>query len=87
MGKKNNESGDGMNCNQWECVNRIDGHNCAVLSMDTYANMLVSTGAKTVKIWDIETNKMVSNLSGIYLNGNVRCVLVQPSKNIMFTAC
>jgi hypothetical protein len=30
---------------------------------------------------------MVSNLSGIYLNGNVKYVLVQPSKNIMFTAC
>jgi WD40 repeat protein len=49
--------------------------------------MLISTSTKSLKIWDLETSKIISDLSGNYLTGLVKYVLVEPERNIMLTAC
>ena len=73
--------------NKWECTGKIDAHNSAVLSIATHANMLISTSTKSLKIWDLETSKIISDLSGAHLTGLVKYVLVEPERNIMLTAC
>jgi hypothetical protein len=40
--------------------------------------MLISTSIKSLKLWDLETNKVISDLSGIHLNGFVKHVVVEP---------
>lgn len=39
--------------NRWECLGKIDAHNSAILSMTAHANILISTGTKSLKIWDL----------------------------------
>lgn len=68
-------------------MGKIDAHNSAVLSIATHANMLISTSTKSLKIWDLETSKIISDLSGAHLTGLVKYVLVEPERNIMLTAC
>jgi hypothetical protein len=57
-------------------LGKIDAHNSAVLSIATHANMLISTSTKSLKIWDLETSKIISDLSGAHLTGLVKYVLV-----------
>jgi hypothetical protein len=64
--------------NRWECLGKIDAHNSAILSMAAHANILISTGTKSLKIWDLETSKIISDLSGPYLAGFVKYVMVDP---------
>jgi WD40 repeat protein len=64
--------------NKWECLGKLDAHNSSVLSIATHANMLISTSTKSLKIWDLETSKIISDLSGSYLSGLVKYVLVHP---------
>ena len=49
--------------------------------------MLISTSTKSLKIWDLETSKIISDLSGSHLTGLVKYVMVDPERNIMLTAC
>lgn len=46
--------------------------------MATHANILISTGTKSLKIWDLETSKIISDLSGPHLAGFVKYVMVDP---------
>lgn len=46
--------------------------------MAAHANILISTGTKSLKIWDLETSKIISDLSGPYLAGFVKYVMVDP---------
>lgn len=55
--------------------------------MTAHANILISTGTKSLKIWDLETSKIISDLSGTHLPGFVKYVMVDPLRNLMFTAC
>ena len=64
--------------NQWECLGKIDAHSSSVLSIATHANMLISTSTKSLKIWDLETSKIISDLSGAHLTGLVKYVMVDP---------
>lgn len=64
--------------NEWECQGKIDAHNSSVLSIATHANMLISTSTKSLKIWDLETSKIISDLSGAHLTGLVKYVMVDP---------
>ena len=34
-------------------MGKIDAHNSSILSMAAHANILVSTGTKSLKIWDL----------------------------------
>lgn len=40
--------------------------------------MLISTSTKSLKIWDLETSKIISDLSGAHLTGLVKYVMVDP---------
>lgn len=73
--------------NKWECIGKIEAHNSAILSMAAHANILISTGTKSLKIWDLETSKIISDLSGPHLSGFVKFVMVDPERRLMFTAC
>ncbi len=73
--------------NKWECLGKIDAHNSAILSMTAHANILISTGTKSLKIWDLETSKIISDLSGPHLSSFVKYVMVDPERRLMFTAC
>ena len=73
--------------NKWECLGTIEAHNGPVISTAAHANMLISSSLKNVKIWDLETFKTISDLSGMYLGGLVKHVIVDRERNIMLTAC
>lgn len=49
--------------------------------------MLISSGTKSLKIWDLEETKIIADLSGPHLPGLVKYVLVDPERNVMLTAC
>ena len=85
--EKQEEDGFQYSVNQWECLGKIDAHSSSVLSIATHANMLISTSTKSLKIWDLETSKIISDLSGAHLTGLVKYVMVDPERNIMLTAC
>lgn len=64
----------------WESMATFEGHVNPVLSLTCHSNMLISTSMKSLKLWDLETNKIISDLTGNYLNGFVKCVVVEPEK-------
>lgn len=64
----------------WECMASFESHTNPVLSLTCHSNMLISTSMKSLKLWDLETNKIISDLTGNYLNGYVKCVVVEPEK-------
>mgnify|MGYP000872195221 CR=1 FL=1 len=51
------------------------------------SNCLISTAARNVKMWDLETGKIISDLGGQPLAGYVRSVLVDAERRLMVTAC
>ena len=73
--------------NRWDCLGKIETNSGPVLSLATHANMLISTGTKSLKIWDLETSKVISDLSGPHLSGFVKFVAVNPEMRVMVTAC
>lgn len=38
--------------------------------------MLISTSNKSLKLWDLESNKIISDLTGAHLNGFIKSVVV-----------
>lgn len=42
---------------------------------------------KNLKLWDLESQKVISDLSGQHLNGLVKVVVIDPDKRLMVTAC
>ena len=73
--------------NKWECLGTIEAHSAPVISTAAHANMLISCSLKSVKIWDLETFKSISDLSGTHVGGLVKHVAVDRERNIMLTAC
>jgi hypothetical protein len=55
--------------------------------MATHHNILITTATKSLKIWDLETSKILSDISGPHLSGFVKYVMVDPERKLMFTAC
>lgn len=52
-----------------------------------YSNFLISTANRSLKIWDIETNKLIADLSTMHLQNFVKHVSVHPERKIMAVAC
>ena len=46
--------------------------------MATHHNILITTATKSLKIWDLETSKILSDISGPHLSGFVKYVMVDP---------
>lgn len=55
--------------------------------MALHSNILITTATRSLKIWDLENMKIISDLSGPHLAGLVKFVLVDPERRLMFTAC
>ena len=60
----------------------------SILSMTTYDNLLVTSGTKSINIWDIETCQLVADLSNPnYLQNFVKSVLAIHQNNYIAAAC
>lgn len=70
--------------NRWECVWKVDAHNSGVLSMSLHENFLISTATKSIRIWDLESGKMMAELQA---PSAVRYVMIDPERRLFLTAC
>lgn len=73
--------------NKWECVNKIDAHNSAVLSVALHESLLVSSATKNIRVWDLENKKLISDLTGPQLASSVKYVLIDPIRGLFLSAC
>jgi WD40 repeat protein len=64
--------------NRWDCVATFEGHVNPVLSIAYFSNCLISTSVRSLKMWDIESGKVISDVGGQHLSGYVRSVVVDP---------
>jgi WD40 repeat protein len=49
--------------------------------------MLVSAATRSVRLWDLETNQLNSDMTGTNLNSFVRCLAIVPDKQLLAAAC
>lgn len=72
---------------KWECVTTIDAHSSPILSLAVYENFLISAATRNIRVWDLETNKIQSDITGPSLNSFVKATVVHREKHLMATAC
>lgn len=73
--------------NRWECLAKIDAHGSGVLAVAAHEGCLISTASKSIKVWDLETRKLISELAGPQVLGSVRYVSIDPERRLFYTAC
>jgi len=49
--------------------------------------MLVSSATRSVRLWDLETNQLNSDITGTNLNSFVRCLAISQEKQLLAAAC
>jgi WD40 repeat protein len=76
-----------FNKNKWDCLTTFDAHATPVLAIENYKNYLISTATRNVRIWDLETNKLESDITGPSLPSFVKNVIVHQDRQLMATAC
>lgn len=84
---KEEKSSEGESNNRWECVSKIDAHNSAILSVAVHESLLVSSATKNIRVWDLESRKLISDLTGPQLTGSVKYVLIDPVRGLFLSAC
>ena len=52
--------------------------------MSLHSNFLISTATKSIRVWDLESGKMISELQA---PSAVRYVMIDPERRLFFTAC
>ena len=62
----------------------MDAHNSGVLSVAVHSNFLISTATKSIKVWDLESQKMIAELTA---PAAVKYVMIDPERRLFFTAC
>jgi WD40 repeat protein len=59
-----------------------------ILSMTTYDNLLITSGTKSINIWDQENSQLVADLSNPnYLQSFVKSVISIPQYSHLAAAC
>jgi len=66
---------DSEGVNRWECVWKVDAHVSGVLSVAVHSNFLISTANKSIRLWDLESMKMIAELPA---PSAVRHVMIDP---------
>lgn len=86
-GGNERNSTDGEGLLRWECVSKIDAHNSGVLALAGYEGCLLSAASRSIKMWDLETKKMVTELTGPHVLGSVRYLSIDPERQLFYSAC
>ena len=70
--------------NRWDCMWKIDAHASGVLSIAVHSNFLITTANKSIRIWDLESRKLIAELQA---PGAVKHVMIDPERRLFFTTC
>ncbi|EGR29940.1 kinesin motor domain protein, partial [Ichthyophthirius multifiliis] len=72
---------------KWECKWKIqDAHQSQVYQIQSHENLLFSTSVKSLKIWDIEAQKSISDINA-HQQGNVKGLYIIQDEKMIVTAC
>lgn len=71
--RKDSDSDGGVN--RWECVWKVDAHASGILSVAVHSNFLISTANKSIRLWDLESMKMIAELQA---PSAVKHVMIDP---------
>jgi WD40 repeat protein len=52
-----------------------------------HESLLVSSATKNIRVWDLESRKLISDLTGPQLTGSVKYVLIDPIRGLFLSAC
>ncbi len=55
--------------------------------MAVHESLLVSSATKNIRVWDLESRKLISDLTGPQLTGSVKYVLIDPIRGLFLSAC
>jgi WD40 repeat protein len=72
---------------KWECLSTIDAHTSPILAIKNYKHMLISAATRNIRLWDLETNQMSSDITGLNLNSFVKALAVAPEKELLAASC
>ena len=76
---------DGFGSSQWHMVHdKHDAHKTPVYAMTSVGNQLYSAAARSLKIWDLSTMRLLSDLSDKI--GVIKSIAVWKERNLLMTA-
>jgi WD40 repeat protein len=72
---------------KWECVSTIDAHTSPILAIKNYKRLLISAATRNIRLWDLETNQMTSDINGLNINSFVKSLAIAPEKELLAASC
>jgi WD40 repeat protein len=68
---------------KWECMATIDAHISPVLCVKNYDNCLISGGTRNIRLWDLVTNQLKSDINGPNLHSFVKSLAISKEKKLL----